>query len=168
MRFSWGATRFVVLVGPWAIKIARFRPFRMVGRCITHLLHGEAREKIAPFSTNPFVAAFKYVFSGPLVNWSEYRLYQDSPRSFLVPTIYSLGGFVNFQKRGTKVTQAELDFGHPFRPFLAEMPRQDVEDMTKAENFCWYEGHICLCDYGGREGANFLGAKPSLEVAMVA
>lgn len=168
LQFSWGTTRFVVLVGPIAIKIARIRPLRMVQRFIKHQINGEVKAKMCHFSENPFIAAVKYVFAGPFVNWSEYRLYQSSLEPFFVPTNWSFGGMVNIQRRGTAVTQEELDAHHPFgKMALEEMPEVMRKDMTRADNFCWYDGHLCLIDYGGKEVFTYFW-RPKLKRDVVA
>lgn len=167
LRFSWGTTRLVVLVGPVVIKVARIRLFRMIRRLVEHWVNCKVRVRLHAFAENPFIAGLKYICAGTIANWSEYRLWQDSPQSFFVPTIWSFGGIVNLQKRGASVSQAELNTSHPFKERLATMPEDLLRDLTKAANFCRYEERICLFDYGGKETfAYFYRPKPRKEIVV--
>ncbi|MDO8728732.1 MAG: hypothetical protein Q7K26_02435 [bacterium] len=162
IQFSWGATRFVILIGTIAIKIARLRPFRGLQRLLEHWINGEVKERLLTFAENPFLAGIRYIFSGIIANRNERRLWQEFPRRFLIPTLYSFGPLINIQKRGEKISQEELDASHPFQGFLEGMPPKLIADMTRATNFCRYKGRICLVDYGNDEAlAFFLLPQPS-------
>lgn len=154
-QFSWGATRFVILIGTIAIKIARPRPFRALSRLLEHWVNGEVRIRLLTFAENPYLAIIRYIFSGIIANHNEHQLWQEFPRRFLVPTICSFGWLVNVQERGTSISHEELDASHPFRGLLEDMPLELIGDMTKAENFCRYKGRICLTDYGSEQAFAF-------------
>ena len=148
-HISWGMTRFVILVGPVAIKIARFRIMWIPKRFLHFVKSREVGTKIAYQARNPRLA-FNNIFAGLIANRNEYLLWQKSHRHFLVPTLYSLlGGVINIQRRGERVSAEELIAAHPFRELLAGMPSPIAYDMTKAVNFGKHEGRICLVDYGG-------------------
>lgn len=117
IQFSWGATRFVTLVGIVTIKVPRFSA----------------------------------LLTGIRANRNEYRLWQEFPRRFLIPTLYSFGWLINIQERGESINQEELDASHPFQGLLEDMPSNLIADMTRATNFCRYQGRICLADYGSDE-----------------
>lgn len=150
LRFSWGATRFVVLVGTVAIKFARPRPFRALRRLIKYQVSGRVREKLLTYAEEPFLAGISYILSGVLANWNENRLWRESPSRFLMPTLFSCLLF-NIQRRGERVSQEELDANHPLRSVLGGKSSKCGSDMMKAANFCRYEGRVCLADYGSRE-----------------
>ena len=155
-QISWGMTRFVILVGPVAIKIARFRLLWIPRRFLHFVKSQEISTKIAYQTRNPRLA-FNNVFAGLIANRSEYLLWQKSHRHFLAPTPYSLlGGVINIQRRGERVSVEELIAAHPFQELLAMMPSPLAYDMTKAGNFGRHEGRICLIDYGDETAGKFL------------
>lgn len=166
LQFSWGATRFVVLVGAVAIKIARPRPFRALRRLIKYQMSGEVRARLLTFAEDPFLAGISYIFGGVLANRNEYRLWQESPRHFLVPTLYSFGWLINVQRRGESITQEDLEAGHPFRTLLVDKSPRYAGDMTKAANFCRYEGRVCLLDYGSYETFTLFSRPQSNNVTL--
>jgi hypothetical protein len=151
ISFSWGATRFVLLIGGVVIKIARLpNPFRSLLRLIEHQKNGEVRERLLVFGCNPLTGAVTYLFYGVVANRLEAALWQESHNEHLVPTRFSLFGIMNLQDRGESITQEELDASHPFRTLLRSIPTDTDHDLEKAENFCRYKGHICLADYGSK------------------
>lgn len=150
LQFSWGATRFVVLVGPLAIKFARFRVLWMAKRLFHHMKTGEVKVKFRHQVENP-VLATSNIFAGVIANRIECELWRMSPRSSMVPTLFSFGGLVNVQWCGQTITEDELAASHPFREHLADMTPRLKHDMRKVTNFCHYEGRVCLADYGDEE-----------------
>lgn len=166
LEIAWGATRFVILVGTVAIKIARPRPFRALRRLIKYQMSGEVRARLLTYAEDPFLAGFSYIFSGILANRNEYRLWQESPRHFLVPTIYSFSWLINIQRRGKSISQEELEDNHPFRTLLVGKPLKLTGDMTKAANFCRYDGRVCLLDYGSYEMLALFSRPRSHETAL--
>lgn len=151
IHFSWGGTRFVILIWTVAIKIARPRPFRALRRLVEHWMNGEVRARLLTFAENPFLAIIRYIFSGIIANRNEYRLWQESRHNFLVPTLYSFWYLINIQKRGESISQKEFITSHPLKKLLAGKSPAFVNDMTQAENFCRYEGQVSLLDYGSDE-----------------
>src|SRR3989344_1991017 len=103
IEVAWGTTRVVVLVGNVVIKIARFRVLWIPGRLCFHLKNGGVRARIKRQIRNPAIAA-RNIFAGVCANWNEYRMWKRSPRSFLVPTLFSFGGLMNIQYRGERIT----------------------------------------------------------------
>src|SRR3989344_3210630 len=166
IQFAWGATRFVILVGAVAIKVARPRPFRALRRLIKYQISGEVRARLLTFAEDPFLAGFSSIFSGILANRNEYRLWQETPRHFLVPTLYSFCWLINVQRRGESVSQEELRVGHPFRVLLEGRSPGFVGDMTKTANFCRYEGRVCLLDYGSYDVLTFFSRPQSHDVTL--
>ncbi len=167
IQFAWGATRFVILVGTVAIKIARPRPFRALRRLIKYQMSGEVRARLLTFAEDPFLAGFSYIFSGILANRNEYRLWRESPRQFLVPTLYSFGWLVNVQSRGESISREELEADHPFRTLLVGKPLKFTGDMMKAAYFCRYEGRECLLDYASYVMLAFFSRPQSHDVTLV-
>ena len=157
LQCSWGVTRFVILIGPVAIKIARFRLTWIPKRLFHFIKRREVGTKIAYQARNPRLA-LNNIFAGILANRTEYRFWQRHPYRFLMPTTYSLlGGAVNIQRRGERITNEELVVSHPFRELIAEMPPELIEDLVvKTANFCRYGEKIYLLDYGREDASDFL------------
>lgn len=167
IRISWGTTRFVVLVGTVAIKMVRPRPLWVLRRLARYLITGVAPKRLLAYADNPLESAAKHLFAGVAVNRREYRLWQEFPHHFMVPTLYSLRGIVNIQMRGQAISEEELALSHPFRSSLKGMTPDAIGDMVKAMNFCRYEGHICLLDYGS-EDTFALFSQPEIQHHMAA
>lgn len=151
IAFSWGATRFVILIGPFAVKVARIRGFWAVRRFFTHMRNGEVHDKLRKFDANPTRAGCKYLFAGVVSNLREVKLWSATQLAFLTPTPFSFFGLINVQYLGQAVSQEELDREHPFPELLVGLSEEDAFDLARAANFCRFEGRVCLCDYGKEE-----------------
>lgn len=148
MRFSWGVTRFVVLVGPIVIKFARIRVLWVLRRLLVHLKTGQIQAKAAHQAKNPGLA-MRNIFAGILANRFEHRMWRATKHEMFVPTICTLFWIVNIQWRGSAVSPTELESNNPFTHSLhGPMPEFLIDDITKPANYCWYEGRLRLCDYG--------------------
>ncbi len=167
LRLSWGTTRFVVLVGRVAIKVARPRPLWVLRRLLVYWVTGVANPRLLAYADDPLKSGFRHLFAGVVANWREYQLWRESPRSFLVPTVCSFWGIVNVQKRGEKIRKDDLAELHPFRALLLNLPADAIGDMTKAENFCHYEGRVCLVDYGDTETFTFFSCSEPRAAVLV-
>ena len=165
MRIDWGTSRFVVLIGPVALKFARFRLTWIIVRFCQHLKRGQVGSKLHHQAKNPQLAT-NNIFVGLLANKREYALWLESPQTSLMPTWWSFAGLVNIQPRGRRVTSSELLAEHPLEHLVASMPRDLVGDMFKRANFARYHGKIVLVDYGSQETVEFL-AQPVTHAAPV-
>lgn len=115
-----GDTRWVVLIGPIALKFTR----------IVEYVDGE-----------------RFVSGGINANVREYCRYKTyGDRAPLAPTYVTLMGLVNIQRRGEPVTQEELDASPIFAGLTDEYVQQ--HDSRRAVNFCRISGRIVWCDYG--------------------
>lgn len=161
MRCSSGTTRFVILIGPIAIKFAKIHVLRSIYRLFCYSATGVASERLQKHAQNPFIAGLKYFFDSLITNWNEWMVWTASPECFMAPTFFSFFGIVNIQKRGTPVTQAEVDANHPFRHLLWNESLDFVFDMTQAPNFCKIDGRICIVDYGSKESFRLFSQKIS-------
>ncbi len=151
MRFAFGGSRFVVLIGPYAIKFARLRLIRAAYRLLFHLLHRQAFAKLRSFGTTVTHGGVRYLLSGVIANRHEFRLWRQSPQTYLVPTLFSFFGLVNIQVRGERISEAELSADHPFPILLQSMTEAGRGDMMRPVNFCRLNGHVMLVDYGSDE-----------------
>ncbi|MBX4206530.1 hypothetical protein KW784_01965 [Candidatus Parcubacteria bacterium] len=145
LRFSFGATRFVVLIGPFAVKIARIRIVWALVRIYVHLRNREIGKKAVREVSNPRTALGK--ICGIPSNHRESILWETTMSPRLVPTLWSCG-LINIQSRGERVSQEELDREHPFPGLIAGLPEEEVADLLIAHNFCRFRGEVRLHDYG--------------------
>ena len=152
MRCSWGGTRFVVLIGPLAIKFARIRPFRAICQLVRHSTRkGEVARRLRKWSKSPMMGVIRYLSMGIISNHQESCLWRECRRDYMVPTIFSLAGLINVQWRGSRLSQEELDREHPFAHELVGLDAETIHDLIKVENFCRLRGKVCLADYGSDE-----------------
>jgi hypothetical protein len=153
MQITCGATRWVILIGPWAVKIARIRPVQAFKRLGQYLLRGEVSNKLRKYGPRPLAGGFNYFFAGVLCNRLEYWLWKQRPQSFMAPTYFSFLGLVNIQARGLPVTPWELDQEHPFPALLREGSPMAAVELAAPVQFCRINGKILVVDYGGQETA---------------
>lgn len=151
MRFSWGATRFVILVGSIAIKLPRLRLIWALMRLMQYGSKGKVRSRLRTYGRNTVHGGVRYILSGWVANWQEYRLWASTRNPLLVPTVFSFFGLINVQKRGEPVSDGKLRTNHPFPQLLRQMSPEGVADMVRPANFCLYESRVRLLDYGSDE-----------------
>ncbi|MGE3959498.1 MAG: hypothetical protein AB7H96_22480 [Vicinamibacterales bacterium] len=154
-----GQTRLVLLVGPYAIKIAR----PGVGYCLRRLASLRTSrgvtEKLAEWRqargsvTRVILMA---PFYGLLANLNEYRLSRRLPQAGLAETVLSVG-VLNVQRRGRAVDDEDLS-GHPVVRAMTqgEAWSELVIDSIRPEQFCRLNGRIEMVDYGNPALREFL------------
>lgn len=148
-----GRTRIVILLGPFAIKIAKIGLRHMVERSYRIVRSRQVRQKMAAWKREHGQSVFGVVsqalFLGIWANRAEYRLWVHHPHEDLAPTLFTLFYLVNVQMRGTPV---ETVRGSDV-PWLRQIPlRTNVrEDLDRAEQYCAIGDRICLADYGYQE-----------------
>jgi hypothetical protein len=150
MKICSGTTRFVILVGPYAIKIARIRIFHFAMRLIMHGRNGQVRERMeVNQDTSIMKAIVRRLLLGVQANLAEQQIYKERPQKHLMPTLFTICGLVNVQCRGIPVEEGELQAQNPFQHFV----HIDAigQDLTKAANFSKLRGQIYLHDYGQPE-----------------
>jgi hypothetical protein len=147
MQFRSGRTRSVILVGKYAIKIARFRVFRQVGRLVEHSISGRVGVELRKFDSNILKAGLKYIFIGIWSNRAELYLYRKyGEKAPLAPTYYSFFGIINIQKRGQELDGDFLNL--VTKNHLWTRNDSETADLRRPEQFCVIEGKIVLADYG--------------------
>jgi hypothetical protein len=172
MKIAWGATRFVILTDRFAIKFARFRPFRMLAQLYRRLRAGTVDAGLSQFHENRVLAAIKYMVSGVLSNLVEARFSRECPEETdVAPTLYSFLGLINIQPRGGAIT--DEDIAHcPFRDLASERgAEREFADLSQAKQFARFGSRILLVDMGMPEVARCLRArhkKPRLAMAGAA
>lgn len=72
MRVTWGTTRYVILIGPIAIKIVRTRPLWVLLKIVDYYIHGTPSPRLCEYSDSPIRSGFTHLFAGILANRHEY------------------------------------------------------------------------------------------------
>jgi hypothetical protein len=158
-----GQTRIVLLVGSYAIKIAR----PGVGYCLRRLAALWASRRVADRIAdwrNARGSVRRVVCSAPfyglLANLNEYRLSRRLPQAGLAETLLSIG-VVNVQRRGHAVAADDVST----HPVLSAMTAgnawfERVNDTARPEQFCRVDGRLELVDYGNPALVDFFEAHP--------
>lgn len=143
IKFSYGRTRFVILAGNKAIKIAMI-PLLIyfIRDMLKFFLPDKRRKFLSRNRTQIYKISISYIFQGIIVNNNEYKYWRDNRDERVVPVLRRyLGGLIIMQTRGEEV----LDQG-----FVNPLGSQFVE-AGKSEQFCRIEGKLKLADYGETE-----------------
>lgn len=146
-----GATRVVILIGPYAIKIAKFFRVRYTaGRIFAILRARRAREKIAEWRREQGGGALSMVcrtaIGGIDHNRREYQRSAAYPDLRLMPTLWTFFYLVNVQQRGEPVPADTL----PEHPLLHHVPlgTTAADDILRPQQFCKFNDQTYLVDYG--------------------
>jgi hypothetical protein len=141
-----GSTRYVVCIGPYAVKIARIKILYWILRVMKWTEStGGITQKVVSTPGHKKWAALKHLFAGVTANLEEIRFWQSHKHLPLAPTLLSLFGFVNIQRRGTVIAPHELS-SCPFREHADNFDAG--VDLNRVENFGWISNRIHLIDYG--------------------
>lgn len=160
MRFvRLGQTRGVILVGPYALKVARLGLGYALRRTIEILRSGQAREKFIEWRRNRTLSVPGVVgaaiFRGVLSNMKEYRRSRVYSDLGLMPTLWTFFYLVNVQRRGEPVADATT-LKHPLLSLLSRSERRRT-DLDPLAQYCWHGSQLVLVDY----------AHPDLEALLV-
>ena len=148
MHFIKGGTRYVFLVGAHAIKVGRIQPFCVISKVISLAFSRRRRKKFATdYSMLFFTAVLRYIAVGIWTNQNEFAYFQSHSDPRVMPCrALLLGGLILIQKRGTPVTDQELEASSPFS---SEMMRVEKADLGSSRQYARTEtGVIKLIDYG--------------------
>jgi hypothetical protein len=150
MRFAYGWTRFVILVGPVAIKIVRLRPLLCIFRLFQRTFQGSLKVRLKKFHANPILGALRYFFEGMSANLSERRVWRETQDRRIAPTYLSIFGIVNIQERGEPIAIEDLERA-PFRE-LRQSENIHIQDTAnRANQFALFADGIRLVDYGSHD-----------------
>ena len=136
MRIKSGSTRFVLLAGNSAIKIARVRPLRFLARalimCFSKMRRHHFFEK---YGATFFKAMRNDIFAGITANRNEYSYYIESSDSRVMPVIRQfLCCCVIVQVRGTDISFSELENETPLNEkFVAG---DELYEVWEPNQFC--------------------------------
>ncbi len=155
INVAWGTTRFVVLLGPYAFKFARFRFVHACIRLINRAFSGTVTKRLHDYDRkSSLCGGFKYLMYGVYSNLNEFTIYKESHHPRLVPTLFTFFGVVNIQVRGERAREKDLLVDNPFM-CLKEDPLIG-KDVILSANFSILQGKVCLHDYGNEALRSFL------------
>jgi len=147
---TYGATRFVLLLGPVVIKIPRIRLSMLISRLFHHLRNGTVRATMKKHEGKLLSIAAQGPLWGIRSSRGEYRFYAEHPDLPIAPIYWApLGGFIIVQARGRPATSAELRRWLPCRlksrGFMVNM------ELVRTEHVCMIGAKPCLIDYGNED-----------------
>lgn len=162
MRFlRSGTTRIVILIGPYAFKVARLNLGYVLRRAVEILRSGQTREKAVEWRRDRNLSVpgvlCATLASGIVSNKKEYHRSRNHSDFGLMPTLWTFFYLVNVQRRGHPVTD-ETRLNHPLLRLLpgSEHPRLDLD---RPEQYCWHGRQLLLVDYAHPNLEGLLGQK---------
>ena len=99
------------------------------------------------------------LLSGIMANYQERKFYKKTKNIFVMPTSFSFLGIFNIQKRGEKISfwkDKDIWFYLCSNSKNRNQPLCDSHTLSEIDNFCLYEGHLKIVDYGSRRLEPFL------------
>jgi hypothetical protein len=150
MRFvGSGKSRAVILIGPYAFKVARFGLGYVLRRTVEILFSGQTSEKIVEWQRERNLSVFGVLYErlseGMMCNKREYHWSRNHSDFSLMPTLWTFCYLVNVQRRGNAVAD-ETKLNHPLLRLLegCEILRPDID---RPEQYCWHGRRLLLVDY---------------------
>ncbi len=176
MEWKKGNRRIVLLVGPFAIKIARVRLIKYLATIrqnwtraenLKNFLRLVKKDLCYPIDTD---GGFKHlIFRGLLANLREFAYFVLKRCPNMMPIYFSLLGFVNIQRSGLPcdLDYRTLWFDHiqgKLQDDGIESPvRRFGHHFSNSENFCFdSKGRLRMVDYGDPETVWLLQKYPDL------
>ena len=97
-----------------------------------------------------FHSAQDHVLHGLLDNWREYLFFRkNSSNPFLHPTHFSFLGLCNVSSLGVELPK-DMNLWSILCDLTDCRVQKDGHHFSENENFCLYEGHIQMRDYGSK------------------
>jgi hypothetical protein len=162
-----GKNRAVILIGPYAVKIAKLNLSYSLRRTVDILRSGQTREKIVEWKRDRNLSLLGVVceslFCGVMSNMREYYCSRNHSDFELMPTLWTFLYLVNVQRRGIVATE-RTKLGHPLFRLLPRTERIRL-DIDRPEQYCWHGGRLLLVDYAHPD-INLLLAQQSKPVAL--
>ncbi len=147
MKMVWGTTRVVVPVPSLGIVLKLpVLEIRRVGRIFfKNLFRGKFR-----YIALEFNSYWKFLFSGVVANWSEYRFYRRTRHVFLQPRYFSLFGLFNIQKFGNVCQMEDVDVWTQLVTLTNKAVWADSHCFAEAHNFCLENRQFKMLDYASQ------------------
>lgn len=138
LAVSWGYSRFVILVGPWAIKIAKPNVWHMVRapiRFLQHKKHKTTGTALNHYSKDRKTAIIRYLFRGTRANLLDWQYGQNFPdfcaRVFFISPL----NLIIIQERGEQVTAEEAKVHQLWPAMLLEHHNAEKGAMGQFAHF---------------------------------
>lgn len=147
MRFAYGATRIVLLIGPYAIKMPRPRPLRPFVRLIQLLGNRQVSIQLRTYDENRIVGALKYLLAGLRANRREFQIAQKGlcEQYQLCPVVRQIGwGLIIIQKRGEPLPSGMDLSSHPL---WSEMVAEAKGEDAARKQYALFGAQPLLVDY---------------------
>lgn len=143
MRIAYGHTRFVILVGDKAIKVARLRLLRSLSRFVVLPFSQKRRDHFfGKYGSSFGRALWNDLWDGLFANQGEYEYYERFHDPRVIPTLTKLlGGWIVIQQRGEPIRSEECP-----DIFRSQAPENDMSNPAQYARSA--EGSIVLVDYG--------------------
>lgn len=152
MHIKYGKTRFVVLIGSYAVKIGRFLILKCAIRILLGLFLKKQRIFFREHGETLVSGVWNYLVKGWISNMREYnhwQSFQDDLR--LVPVLKKvMGGWIIIQVRGKAISPEEFCSENP-------LPSQFFIEGASHWQVCRLpDGRVALADYGFEKTCQFL------------
>jgi hypothetical protein len=147
LRF--GATRVVVLYGPYAFKVARVRPIKVLLKFIATLsCQRQSLSLLEKYdSIQPTIAFTRYLFAGIYANRLEAKHWSATTDPKVAPVHWFCPGWlVLVQQRVGEVSHEELLQCEYFAPMYTGSDRTELHSPHQFGRNC--SGRIVVVDYG--------------------
>jgi hypothetical protein len=156
VRTAYGNTRFVILSGTRAIKIARPRPLFALSRIWQIISQPERREHFRErYAKSSPHSVWRDFWIGVGINRNEYDYYQRSHDPRVMPTEHLLlSGFIIIQLRGEPIV--DIDLIEP--PHHDEKFQEEIREIFSIRQYQRNPktGCVVLVDYGRPRLIEFL------------
>ena len=156
-----GKTRVVILIGPYALKVARFGLSYTLHRTVEILRSGQTHEKIVEWSRDKNLSVWDVLcatlFIGIASNMKEYHRSRNHADFSLMPTLWTFFYLVNVQQRGNPVAN-ETRLNHPLLRLL-HRSKHIGSDIDRPEQYCWHGRRLLLVDYAHPDLEGVLGRR---------
>ena len=166
LKFDQGATRRVVLVGNYAIKISKFGISHLLNVSVRALFYrGWLKKRISECGDEkrPYNTVFRQIFliltQGIKANRQEYRLSKKYPELPFAPVYATLFfGIIIIMKRGTPVPECRS------KEFMQKNLKRGLSaDLDIPKHVCSLDGRLAYIDYGHPDIIEALG----LDLAVI-
>ena len=147
MKIIKGSDRIVFVFQKIAVKLPRIHFFSFLSLFLYHVKHGNLL-KYLNYQPKVYGSARRLLFRGLIHNWNEFYFYLKSHSDILLPTYFSLFGFVNIQKKGEKFEMKEGDLWIQILKLKNKECWIDGHTFSNVDNFCKENYKIKMIDYG--------------------
>lgn len=149
LAVSWGHTRFVILAGPWAIKIARPNVRHMIRapiRFLQHKKHKTTGTALNHYSSDRKTAIIRYLFRGTRANFLDWQYGKNFPDFCARVVLRSPLNFVVIQERGEQVTAEEAKAHQMWPAMLMEHQSSTNAERSAVGQFARFPDGLKVVD----------------------